>query len=78
MSELQPWLRPSTMPRWVWKAVGHLLAGLHRDRRHPFGVVAACSALFLLLLVSLFLSLAVEPGVNRLAARGWRRGTATA
>jgi len=35
------------------------------------------SALFILLLVSLFLSLAVEPGVNRLAARGWRRGTAT-
>jgi predicted PurR-regulated permease PerM len=28
--------------------------------------------------VSLFLALAVEPGVNRLAARGWRRGTATA
>jgi predicted PurR-regulated permease PerM len=32
----------------------------------------------MLLLVSLFLSLAVEPGVNRLAKRGWRRGTATA
>jgi predicted PurR-regulated permease PerM len=27
--------------------------------------------------VSVFLTLAVEPGVNRLAARGWRRGTAT-
>ena len=24
------------------------------------------------------LSLAIEPGVNRLAKRGWRRGTATA
>ena len=34
-------------------------------------------ALVVLLLVSLFLSLAVEPGVNRLANRGWRRGTAT-
>jgi predicted PurR-regulated permease PerM len=31
-----------------------------------------------LLLVSLFLAFAVEPGVNRLAARGWRRGRATA
>ena len=39
---------------------------------------ASLSGLFLLLLVSLFLSLAIEPGVNRLAARGWRRGTATA
>lgn len=34
--------------------------------------------LVLLLLVSLFLSLAVEPGVNYLARRGWRRGSATA
>ena len=28
--------------------------------------------------MSLFLSLAIEPGVNRLARRGWRRGSATA
>ena len=41
------------------------------------GLVHACPALLLLLLVSLFLSLAIEPGVNRLARRGWRRGTAT-
>jgi predicted PurR-regulated permease PerM len=34
--------------------------------------------LMVLLLVALFLSLAIEPGVNRLAARGWRRGSATA
>jgi len=34
--------------------------------------------LVLLLLVSLFVALAVEPGVNRLARRGWRRGRATA
>ena len=36
------------------------------------------SGLFLLLLVSLFLSLAIEPGADRLVARGWRRGRATA
>jgi predicted PurR-regulated permease PerM len=35
------------------------------------------SDLLVILLVSLFLSLAVEPGVNRLARRGWRRGSAT-
>jgi predicted PurR-regulated permease PerM len=35
------------------------------------------SSLLVLLLVSVFLSLAIEPGVNRLAARGWRRGRAT-
>jgi len=37
------------------------------------------AGLGLLLLISLFLSLAIEPGVNRLhRRRGWRRGTATA
>ena len=36
------------------------------------------NGLFVLLAVSVFLSLAIEPGVNRLARRGWRRGTATA
>jgi predicted PurR-regulated permease PerM len=36
------------------------------------------STLVILLLMSLFLSLAIEPGVNRLSRRGWRRGPATA
>jgi predicted PurR-regulated permease PerM len=65
------------MPRWVWRAVvlfwlGYVatLAGRH--------VFARLHTLILLLLVALFLSLAVEPGVDRLAARGWRRGRATA
>ena len=31
-----------------------------------------------MLVISLFLALAIEPGVNRLARRGWRRGRATA
>ena len=64
------------MPRWVWKAVaifwlGAILALLVRD------TWASLHGLFVLLLVSLFLSLAIEPGVNRLARRGWRRGAAT-
>jgi predicted PurR-regulated permease PerM len=33
--------------------------------------------LLLLLVISLFLSLAIEPGVNYLARKGWRRGLAT-
>ena len=39
---------------------------------------AGCIGLFVLVAISVFLSLAIEPGVNRLARRGWRRGTATA
>ncbi len=64
------------MPRWVWRAVtvfwsGALVALVVREL---FGKL---SELLVVLLVALFLSLAVEPGVNRLARRGWRRGSAT-
>jgi predicted PurR-regulated permease PerM len=40
-------------------------------------VVLRLKGLLLLLLISLFLALAIEPAVNRLAAHGWRRGLAT-
>lgn len=67
---------PERMPRWVLRAIvvfwlGFLATLVGRSLFHQL------SGLLILLLVSLFLSLAVEPGVNRLAARGWRRGTAT-
>jgi len=65
-----------TLPRWAIPAIiifwfGYLLtfAALHVFHR--------LSGLLILLLVSVFLALAIEPGVNRLAARGWRRGRAT-
>ena len=63
-------------PRWVWKATaifwgGALLALLLRS------VWASLHTFVLLMLVSLFLSLAIEPAANRLARRGWRRGVAT-
>src|SRR5262249_43364096 len=65
------------LPRWWPKAVAALWIGfvvmlMGRwlfHRLHP---------LLVILLVSLFLSLAVEPAVNALARRGWRRGVATA
>ena len=64
------------MPKWVPKAVmvfwlGFLGALVVRELFHQL------SSFLLLLLVSLFLALAIEPGVNRLAKRGWRRGSAT-
>jgi predicted PurR-regulated permease PerM len=65
------------MPRWVIPSVavfwgGFLLAGI---TRHLWGRI---DGLVMLLVISLFLALAIEPGVNRLARRGWRRGRATA
>lgn len=65
------------MPRWVPRAIGLLMAA----------VVGLATAAWLLdklrdllvvLLVSLFLSFAMEPAVNWLARRGWRRGLGTA
>ncbi|MEX0848259.1 MAG: AI-2E family transporter [Ilumatobacteraceae bacterium] len=67
---------PSRMPRWIWRAVtvfwiGFLVAlGVET-------VLGRLADLLVVLAVSLFLSLAIEPGVNHLAHRGWRRGTAT-
>ena len=70
-------LNPRRMPQWVIPAVavfwiGYLLAGLAKH------LWARLDGLVLLLLISLFFALAIEPGVNRLARRGWRRGRATA
>lgn len=65
------------LPRWVMPAVavfwiGFLLMALVRS------LLSDLSDLLLLVAVSVFLALAIEPGVNRLARRGWRRGRATA
>lgn len=64
------------MPKWVPRAIALFWVGLIatlvlRELFHQL------SNFILLLLVALFLALAIEPGVNRLAARGWRRGSGT-
>jgi len=66
----------NNMPRWIWKAVIVFWLGF----LGTFFIRYAYDKLFsllLLLLVALFLSLAIEPGVKRLIGRGWRRGRAT-
>ncbi|MFM7526530.1 MAG: AI-2E family transporter, partial [Actinomycetota bacterium] len=65
------------MPRWVPRAIvllwlgflGTVLVQELWDRLFGF---------LLLLVISLFIALAIEPGTNRLARRGMKRGTATA
>jgi predicted PurR-regulated permease PerM len=65
------------VPPWVIRAIaifwfGFVLVGLVRH------LWFRLDGLALLLVIALFLALAIEPGVNRLARRGWRRGRATA
>lgn len=69
--------RGARLPRWVIPATVVFWSGalVALAARHLWGQL---SDIFVLLLLSLFLSLAIEPGVTRLARRGWRRGTATA
>jgi len=67
---------PHRMPPWLPKAF--LLAGA-TVLLFIVGLWLAerLRGLLLLLLTSLFLAFAIEPAVNWLAARGWRRGAAT-
>ena len=64
------------VPGWVIRAIalfwlGFMVVGLIRHLWFQL------DGLILLLVISLFLALAIEPGVNRLGRRGWRRGRAT-
>ncbi len=67
----------TTMPSWIWKAVAIFWLGYLASSSVRF-IFDRLTGLLVLLLVSLFLALAIEPGVNRLSLRGWRRGTSTA
>ncbi|MFF4652502.1 AI-2E family transporter [Streptomyces sp. NPDC001380] len=64
------------MPRWLPRALllGFAFAGLFEFADWAFHRLVG---LFTMLLVSFFLSLAMEPAVDRMAARGVRRGLGT-
>jgi predicted PurR-regulated permease PerM len=68
--------RESRMPRWLPRAILLYFVALA-----AFGtlqwLIGRLSTLLLDLFVALFLSFALEPLVNRLQKRGWRRGLAT-
>ena len=64
------------MPAWIPRLLGTVVAVIVVIWA-AFNVLKRLRALLILLLISLFLSVALEPGVNFLAGRGWRRGLAT-
>jgi predicted PurR-regulated permease PerM len=67
-TEIPVWVRRAIALFFAW-AVGLLLA---------YWLLVKLRPLLLILVVALFLSLAMEPPVNGLVRRGWRRGGATA
>jgi len=67
---------PDGMPKWVPRAILLFFAGAAAFLVARW-LITELQSLLVTLLVSLFLSFAIEPAVNWLAARGWRRGTAT-
>jgi predicted PurR-regulated permease PerM len=68
---------PRAMPPWLPRAIGLVLVGI-AGLFVVWWLLLRLRTLLILLLVSLFLAIAIEPAVNTLARRGWRRGAATA
>jgi predicted PurR-regulated permease PerM len=64
------------MPAWVPRAMLLFFAGVAALFTVAW-LIRELRELLLILLVSLFLAFALEPAVNFLARRGWRRGVAT-
>jgi predicted PurR-regulated permease PerM len=65
------------VPGWVVPAVAIFWVGFLGATALQF-FWGKLSGLAVLLAISVFLALAIEPAVNRLGRRGWRRGSATA
>ena len=64
------------MPRWIPRAI--LLFFVYAVGTYAvFWLAGRLRTLLVLLLVSLFVAFAIEPAVNFLARRGWKRGVAT-
>lgn len=67
------WLSASAVPLWVVKAIALFWLGWLAVYVGT-GMVRSLRSLFIVILISLFLSFAIEPAVNRLERSGIRRG----
>ena len=64
------------LPRWFWRAIVAVALSV---AAYQFGrsILVQLQGFLLLVAISLFLSFAVEPAVNFLSDRGWKRSAAT-
>lgn len=71
--------RPDTravIPPWIYRLIA-LIVGTIVALWVVYNVTRQLRGLLIILLISLFLSVALEPGVKYLHSHGWRRGLAT-
>jgi predicted PurR-regulated permease PerM len=68
---------PSGMPTWIPKLLLQIVFTVFAAYA-AFSIFRRLRDLVVWLITALFLSFALEPGVNWLVGRGWRRGAATA
>ena len=66
-----------SVPPWLSRAIA-LAAGWVVLLFAAYWALGRLRTLLVMVLVAFFLSLAMEPAVDHLARRGWRRGSATA
>lgn len=64
------------LPRWVWRLILAVAVSVALFQA-TMSILDRLTSLLWLVGIALFLSFAVEPAVNRLAEKGWRRGPAT-
>lgn len=64
------------MPQWIYRLVA-IIVGTVIGLWAVFNITQRLRSLLIILLISLFLSIALEPGVKYLNSKGWRRGWAT-
>ncbi|MCB2222731.1 MAG: AI-2E family transporter [Actinobacteria bacterium] len=74
--ERRSWLGDDGMPGWIPRLLA-MVFGTIVALWAAFHVLGRLRGLLIIILISFFLSIALEPGVNYLAKRGWRRGLAT-
>ena len=65
------------LPRWIPRLIALIMVAVFATMA-IFWLLVRLRTLIVLVIISLFLSFALEPGVNWLARKGWRRGPATA
>jgi predicted PurR-regulated permease PerM len=74
--EATPAVEASEVPSWLRRAIALFFAWVV-GLTIAFWLVTRLRTLIAMILVALFVSLAMEPAVDRLSRRGWRRGAAT-